>query len=334
VKKNTRNQKNTVDIILQPRLGDAILSLPAILCIQQLNKNYKADLDVKIVSNFSGLAEVLQAFDIGESIEMSPFQKIKTWVCRSQKAFFLAPTTKNWGYKAKETYGLFNPFRKHVKYDNEINYISFQMINQLFPSVLINFLKENYGFSTVTTSIFGVCLDLGFSADQIIDTFKFNTDIFTVKKELTDWMPPLKENNYVVFCMEAASSRVVDADRRWDEGNYLKIAEKLYNEYGFESAFIGLDDKFLIPDSPYIVDFRKKLSMVKLAQLLRFSKGYIGNDTGPLHLCNLMQKPSIGVYFREPSTTDFTPVFPHLNKIILKPANIEEVYSQVGFLLR
>jgi len=323
--------KNTVDIVLQPRLGDAILSLPAIFCLQQLNIKYKKNLDIKIVSTFPGLAEVIQAFNTRKSTQMNMFQKVKSWFYMHDKAFFLAPTSKNLGYRAKETYGLFNPFRGYVKYTHDADYISFDKIDKIFPPELINFLREKFYFSTITISIFGICLDLGFSTEQIIDTFNFNTETFSLQKDLTSWKSP--ENYYFVFCMEAASNRKVDADRRWNEKNYLEIAEKINRYYGLESIFIGLDKSFPIPKETFFRDFRGKLNMVKLAQLLRSSKGYIGNDTGPLHLCNLMQKPSLGIYFREASTRDFTPIFPQLNKIILKPENVNEVYSQIEFLL-
>jgi hypothetical protein len=46
-----------------------------------------------------------------------------------------------------------------------------------------------------------------------------------------------------------------------------------------------------------------------------------------------MQKPSLGVYFREASTRDFTPVFPQLNKVIFNPENVDEVFSQIKLLL-
>jgi len=325
--------KKSVNIILQPRLGDAILSLPAILCLQQLNIKYNRNLDIKIISTFPGLVKVIRAFNMSKTNQISILKKTISWICPADKAFFLAPTTKNWGFKAKETYGLFNPFRGYVKYTHEAEYIAFDRIDKLFPSELIKYLKENYGFSTITISIFGICLDLGFTSEQIIDTFKFNTDIFSLKKDLTNWKPPLKQNSYIVFCMEAANNKKVDEDRRWNEGNYLNIAEEMYQNYELKSVFIGLSNKFLIPEKPYFIDFRRKLNLIKLAQLLRLSKGYIGNDTGPLHLCNLMQKTSIGIYLRESTTKNFSPIFPQLNKVILKPENTDEIFSQIKFLL-
>ena len=91
-------------------------------------------------------------------------------------------------------------------------------------------------------------------------------------------------------------------DRRWGEKNIsLSLLRKLYKNYNLNSAFIGIDKSVPIPEKPYFIDLRSNLNMASLTQVLKYSKGYIGNDTGPLHLANFMKKKSIGIYFRESS---------------------------------
>jgi len=46
-----------------------------------------------------------------------------------------------------------------------------------------------------------------------------------------------------------------------------------------------------------------------------------------------MKKKSVGVYFREGSTIDYTPIFADLNKIILWPKSIDEILPMVDELL-
>lgn len=139
-------------------------------------------------------------------------------------------------------------------------------------------------------------------------------------------------DRYAVFCLEAANNRRNDADRRWGEESYLEIAEYIYEKYNLTSVFIGTNRKFSIPQKPYFIDLRKKLDLVNLTQLLKFSIGYIGNDTGPLHIANLMQKKSVGIYLRESTAVEYSPLFPELNTIIIKPANIDAVYPAIDEL--
>lgn len=328
-----KEKNNTVDIILHPKLGDAILSQPAILCLNQLNQKYNKNIKIKVISTFPNLAKVLSALDIYNSKQMNLSEKAKTFVLPSDVAFYLATSSKNLGYKAKNTYGELNSFKTYIKYTQETPYLKVENTKDLFSTELYNFLREKFSFSTKTISIFGICIDLGFSEQQIIETFNFNPELLSAKKEFSNWIPPLEENSYIVFCMEAANNNKVDLCRRWDETNYIEIAEKIYDNYGIEVVFIGVDTRFKIPSKPYFKDLRKKLDIAKLAILMKFSLGYIGNDTGPLHLNNLMQKLSIGMYFNEVFTRNFSPIFPQLNKVILKPKNVEEVFSQVKFLL-
>ena len=96
------------------------------------------------------------------------------------------------------------------------------------------------------------------------------------------------------------------------------MLRNIYEKYGLKSAFIGIDDSRSLPNTDYIYDFRKKLIFTQTTQLMKHSMAYIGNDTGPMHLANLIKKPTLGIYSRETSmTTTYYPIFNNLNTQVL-----------------
>ena len=65
-----------------------------------------------------------------------------------------------------------------------------------------------------------------------------------------------------------------------------------------------------------------------VAQVLKGALLYIGNDSGLLHLANLVQTPSFGVYLA--TTPDaYTPLFSHLNHPIIRPQNLHDLWSAI-----
>jgi ADP-heptose:LPS heptosyltransferase len=114
----------------------------------------------------------------------------------------------------------------------------------------------------------------------------------------------------------------------------LDIAETAYRKHGVHAAFIGVTNFPELPDKPYFVDFRQKLNLKRTAMLLHYSEGYVGNDTGPLHLANLMNKNSIGVYFFQTAVDNYQPIFPALNTVFFRPDKTDEIYPALEELVR
>ena len=323
----SKKKLEKVDIILPSRLGDCIIAIPALYCLKELNdkqNKYK----IRLIST-NALTKIIESLNFFKVIELNLTSKFLSWLNPLDKMISLLPSTKILGYKAKDTYGQ-NIADKIVKFDKDMPYLNVLLAESFMDSRLFDFLLNEKNISTTGATYFGICLELGFSVDEIINAFKsFSKNSVGFKKRITGWIPDIVGKDYFVFCMEAAYGRKKDSDRRWDEDAYLEIAERVYNEYKMESAFIGLDSSLKLPDKPYFHDFRKSYSLEKVSKLLEYSRGYIGNDTGPLHIANLVKKTTVGVYFREASLVDYTPIFKELNHPIYNPENIEEVYNVV-----
>ena len=317
-----RNKPETVDIILPSRIGDCILSLPSLLCLKQLTEKYP-DKNLKItVFSTSKLTEILKNFNLFEIKQYSNFQKLRTIINPSDKAIFLHTTMDNHGFFAKKTYGI-NITKKRIRYQNDMPYLYVDQTQKYLSEKLFSFLQEKFDFAVCTIAFFGMIFDIGFSVEEIIETFKFDESSLDFAQEIADWKPGIQD--YTVFCMEAAYGSKSDTDRRFNSESYFEAAKNIYEKFGLKSAFIGIDNRINLPDADYIYDFRKKLDFVQLAQLMKYSKGYIGNDTGPLHLANLIKKPTLGIYSRETAMETYSPIFKNLNIKILGFPSAEHI---------
>jgi len=304
----------TVDIILPSRIGDCILSFPSFLCLNQLFQKFpEKNLKITIFST-NKLTKIIKALDFFEVKQFSNIQKLKTIFNPSDKAIFLHTCMDNHGFFSKKTYGI-NITGKKIHYNQDMPYLYVEQTRKYLPEKLFNFLKEKYNFSILTISFFGMLLEIGFTPEEIIKTFIFNENSLNFDEEITNWKPEI--NNYAVICMEAAYGSKSDADRRFNKESYFEIAKNIYDKFGLKSAFIGIDNKIKLPETDYIYNFRKKIDFIQLAQLMKYSKCYIGNDTGPLHIANLMKKLSLGIYSRETSMKTYHPIFNNLNTQIL-----------------
>jgi ADP-heptose:LPS heptosyltransferase len=203
-----------------------------------------------------------------------------------------------------------------------------------FPEEMFNFLKDSLHLPVYAIRHFGLCLELGYTFDQIRETFQFDPAHLSVNNDFFK-EKPLEESNYLVFCMEAAYGRKKhNSDRRWNVEHFFDLAERAYNSHNVKAVFIGISELPELPDRSYFIDLRRKLNLGEIVRLLHFSSGYVGNDTGPLHMANLIKKKSIGTYFREDSLISYHPIFPQYNKIFFKPQGPEEIYQSLAELLQ
>lgn len=320
-----------IDIILPNRIGDTILSLPLVICLNQLTAKYQ-DMREILVLPPPPLLKIISSFKLCKTKRLNYFTKFQSFISPADKAFFMMTTSQNLGYFTKKSYGEVFPHKKLIKYDVNTQYLDFEYAKNNLPSELYDFLRNKYKLASCSIKAFGFCYDLGYTTNQIISTFDFDTDCINIHKELSNFNVKSLGNNYFVLCLEAAYGRKCDSDRRWEPENYFEIAENLYEKYKANAVFIGIDNTVTIPERPYFKDLRKKTTFPDTAKILLNSRGYIGNDTGPLHLANLMKKKSIGVYFRKDSTVDYTPIFADLNKIVLWPKSIDEILNLTDWL--
>lgn len=310
------SKTQNIDIVLSNRIGDSILTLPALICLKQMTENSK-NYNIRVLST-NIMTKLYQKLDIFEFIQMNVIAKAVSMINKPDKVLFLQASAKTNGFTGKLTYG--KNFLKD-RYDINLPYLK-EGTQELSPA-LYEFLTSECKLSPASARYFGICNTLGFSSEEIIETFKFNNDVFKLKQTYSN--KKMLFGKYVTFCLEAGNNKEHCKRRRWDESNYFDIAEFLYSKYKISSVFIGKSDSPVIPANSYFLDMRNKLNILELSDVIKDSFGYIGNDTGLLHLANLLGKKSISIYAEESTYIYYSPVFSNLNQPFIKPQNIDEV---------
>jgi hypothetical protein len=202
-----------IDIILPNRIGDTILTLPAILCLKQLQEKYgPAQNEYKLVAH-DPLTEILQSLNLFPVSRISLRAKISSWLTPADKAYFLSTTTKNLGYHSKTSYGLRMSNKKRIRYSVNLPYMCYPNPDTALPRELVEFLKSGFGLSGYSVKHFGLCMEMGYTVEQIRQTFRFDPGYLSYRDDYFDWKPDMT-SKYLVFCMEAgARSKKSNADR-------------------------------------------------------------------------------------------------------------------------
>lgn len=312
----TLKKKIKLDIILPQRIGDCLLSLPAVFCLAELMGKYDDEsYEVRLICG-ENMLPLIKKLNIFEAQKLSWQLKFQSWLSPKDKAFFLLSSSKTLGYKADLTYGQRMSTKKYLKFDVEVPYLHCEILDKFPDSDLLTLLKNEYLLSNVVISNFALCLSLGYDYHQIKQVLPLAFQkIATVKKV---------ESNYLICSIEAGYEKKKCECRKWDTNGFIKIADYIYSKYGLKTAFIGLNKKTPILNKRYIVDCREKASINRLVEITSNSAGYFGNETGPLHLANFLFKPTLGIY-KTTTPEIYGPIFTKNNYPVLNPKNIDDV---------
>jgi ADP-heptose:LPS heptosyltransferase len=323
MKNRPSGKAERVAIILPNKLGDAILSLPLILCLRGLTAAFGSPGSVIEVVTYSPVVEVFAAVGVPNVTEMNLAAKLRSWLIPPDRAFFLVATSKNFGFHARCTYGRHQRNKMFVRYDHDLACLG----EDSLPPELDEYLTADCRLSRYAVRQFGVVLELGYSPEQILSTFTFSRQILPVDRPR--WASTQNiEAPYLICCMEAAGGKGRRNERRrWSADHYLTLARRIREEYGYRIAFIGIAADPPVPVQDGFTDLRGRLNLWQLFQLMAGAAGYFGNDTGPMHMANLVGIPSVGVY--PAGENDHAPLFGELNSAVMRPANADDVYPAV-----
>jgi hypothetical protein len=313
------SELQNTQIVLPDGVGDAILSLPAILCLKQLAPEAK----VVIYPPFR-LFEILWSLKIFETQFLEEIIKVHSWFDPAEQTIYLNRSARAFGLHSKKSYGEVQPGKWYTKYNINLPYLNINRVTEHLPAELISFLRDKFHFSLGSICYFGFLLELGFTVQDVQKTFSFNLGSLELQNNLNHWEPDLANKSYLVFCTEASYGSKGAAARRWPAQHFIELANLAYQKYKLLPVFVGTDTQLRLPKG--FVDMRCKLTLLQVAQLMRYSKGYIGNDSGNLHLANLMKTPTIGIY-QSTSSSDYGPIFESLNLAVNKPQSAEEVFN-------
>lgn len=320
-----------LEIILPNSLSEAILSLACIDCLRQLQEKYGPSRNVVIYPP-DRLVEVIWALKLFETNLLEETVKLHSWFMPSDKAFFLDSSARSLGLRSKESFGYKLKGQLHANHKNHLAFLKPQEAE--LPSELTNFLQTKFKLSAAAIKYFGILLTLGYSTAQIKSCFAFSPSSLELKvDELNTWKPTVAKQSYLVFCTEASYGKSESTSKAWSFDNFVALAESAYNEHNLMSVFVGVDSKSVLPkDKNFLLDLRQKLSLVQVAQLMRYSKGFVGNDSGTLHLANLLKLPTTCIYTSS-TPENRGPLFSELNFQVCNPTSPEAALSGLKNML-
>jgi heptosyltransferase-3 len=96
--------------------------------------------------------------------------------------------------------------------------------------------------------------------------------------------------------------------RNWNDAAWTELARRLIKQYGVTLVEVGLE-RVVRVDSPRYIDLCGKLSIAETAEVIRRSSAFIGIDSGPAHIANAFERPSVvllGAYAAFPRYMPYT----------------------------
>lgn len=104
------------------------------------------------------------------------------------------------------------------------------------------------------------------------------------------------------------------AVKRWPISHFAQISQYLHDQLGLEVYITGskneapLGDELAKLDGDQAISLCGKTSLLELVEILRGSELIITNDTGPMHLASLMNRPTVVIFGTRMSLTHWYPV--------------------------
>lgn len=131
--------------------------------------------------------------------------------------------------------------------------------------------------------------------------------------EITNVDRILKEHdlkNYVVMHCGAR-----EETRRWPAERFAELISMFYQTYDLKTVLIGAPNEVELVESvcalsQHAYSFAGKTNLMELAVIMRKSKLFVGNESGPLHFAIIEQKPLVALF--GPGVKDvFYPLYPN-----------------------
>lgn len=93
-------------------------------------------------------------------------------------------------------------------------------------------------------------------------------------------------------------------ERRWSEENFIRLTREIFSKFkDIKIFFIGSKNEYNYTENVVkkigiseVVNLSGKLSLSQLAVLLKQTKLFITNDSGPLHLADMLEVPTISFF--------------------------------------
>lgn len=110
--------------------------------------------------------------------------------------------------------------------------------------------------------------------------------------------------------------------QRWPAEYYGKVAVYLAEKYGLQVIVTGSKGEFDIGEEVFAASRGTAFnacgltSLPELIEILRFAKIVLTNDTGPMHLATLLNRPTVAIFGTRQSVRHWFPVGNHVSILL------------------
>ena len=230
-----------IQIVLPPRIGDTILSLPALYTFAHLIKTQAPHFKVQLLSS-KAMLPILTKLNIFPVSELNLNAKIKSWFQTPEYSIFFNNSENIIGLLSKHSLGE-RLKRFYNNYTTDIQSLSINQVASLLPKELFNNLN---GLSLASKRYFGFLLHY-FSSSEIVTSYEASKDWPKLSIDSSTKVLPQK---YFTLCLEAANNKTKNKDRAWSKDLFLKVTSGIHQKYGLEVVLLGISTD-AVTNAPY-----------------------------------------------------------------------------------
>ena len=101
----------------------------------------------------------------------------------------------------------------------------------------------------------------------------------------------LQKGNYIVFSFGSSSAK-----RDYPSDKFVEVMEYLHRRLSMKAILIGVDQYSpdALPD--FVIDLRRKTSLINAFSIIKHAKIFVGNETGITHASWIMGVPTVIIY--------------------------------------
>ncbi|ACN83726.1 glycosyltransferase family 9 protein [Brachyspira hyodysenteriae] len=263
-------------------LGDIIMSMPAIYLIKEKYKDIKITVMTK-----KSMAGIFAAGDlVDECIELRNFPRLRKY---NFDAVLIFPNSFESAFRV---FG--HGIKMRIGY--KADYRNFMLTEAV----------DRKEVRWIHTSDYYVNLLKAIGIDEKRPTFKLKIkeDILNKAKE---YLKTVNPENKKIFAYGIGATNSIG--KIWKEEYFAEVANYLSNKYDALTLFITTPNEKEISDKISAMLLKDPIipymSLDMIAAILSLCDGFIGNDSGAMHVASIVGIPTLALYFATPAGRNY-----------------------------
>lgn len=293
--------------VLPNRVGDCILSLPAAATLALSLPPGAPPLTLHVNSPLRPLLELL---DVPWRVRtLGVADKLGTWLHPYDVLVHGMWSSHGQGFAARHQAGFKQPGKRFLPYNQNLPFLALESTLAELPPALVTALhadRTTPGWLSVAAlrymGIGEACFDVPLTS--WLKTYHHQARPRLVLPRLPLEQLPVSVRQlvaagrpYLTLCLEAGYGTRRKAERKWSIELWQALMKALLVDWpDLSLVVVGLEGAPVLPEDPRVVDVRGPGSLLTVAAVQQYSRGYVGNDSGLLHLANLSHVPAVGFY--------------------------------------